>query len=316
MIIIRPHTASVTAVCYSPDGSRLATVSEDGFVKVWDPATLHTERPIWEAEAESDEDGYVIYHGPTGLSHAQFTPDGKLLVISGILQQLQAWEAKTGRFRWKVRKPRGFGGVGVFVVSRDGKQLAFAGGQLGVAEKIFVLDPKSRKVVQTARGHADAVSALAAGPEGFASGGADRHVKFWPWDGGRCYRGLGLRGVVRGLAFSPDGAYLAASGGKVVMVWDMVPPARGKERRRPDWVRRFRGHTGQVQCLDFSPDGATLASVAHDGTVRIWDVATGGEVRAFDPRIGPLRAVAFAPDGLTLAFGSTRGHVGVLDVGG
>jgi WD40 repeat protein len=94
----------------------------------------------------------------------------------------------------------------------------------------------------------------------------------------------------------------------------MARPPGSRSRPKPANLRQFRGHTDQIQALDFSPDGTTIASSAHDGTVRTWDVSTGAEVRAFHPKVGPLHSVAFAPDGLTLAFTSDKGHVGLLDL--
>jgi WD40 repeat protein len=304
MLVMRPHTKCVTVVAFSPDGALLASVSEDGSAKVWNPAPLSEGEPVWVRE---DADG-------GGVSHAQFTPDGKLLITGGWEEHLRAWAAKTGKMRWQQLKPRGLGGVGTLVVSRDGARVAFAGGWIGLPERISVLDLDSGEVERTLKGHSNACGALAAGPEGFASGGADRHVRFWSWETGRCYHDLALRGVVRGLAFSPDGSRLAASGGTFVLVWPMLLPPRGRGRRTPGKAAQFRGHTGQIQSIDFSHDGARLASAAHDGTVRVWDAASGTELRAFAPRVGPLHSVAFAPDGLTLAFGSTRGHVGLLDL--
>ncbi|MCI0700842.1 MAG: hypothetical protein L0241_07150 [Planctomycetia bacterium] len=78
----------------------------------------------------------------------------------------------------------------------------------------------------------------------------------------------------------------------------------------------FMPHTGSVNALAFNPDGSRLASVANDSTVRVWDVESGKEIRAFTPKLGPLHWVSFAPDGLTLAFSSEKGHVGIVDVGG
>ncbi len=326
MIVIQPHTECVNVVCFAPDGSRLASVAEDGWVKVWDPAQLHTAKPVWEClgdepdlddddfEFEDDDDDFELFD-TGGLSHAQFTNDGKSLITGGWQMHLRAWSAKTGKKLWQVTKPQGWSGVGTLVVSRDGKRIAFAGGQMGLPERVFVLDTKTHQIVKTLRGHDDACGALAAGPEGLASGSADKHVKFWSWESGRCYHDLALRGIVRGLVFSPDGSRFAA-GGKVVMVWDMVAPPRGKGRRKPAKLRHFRGHTDQIQCLDFSPDGNTIASSAHDGTVRTWDAASGAEIRAFAPRVGALHHVAFAPDGLTLAFTSEKGHLGILDLDG
>jgi WD40 repeat protein len=316
VIVIRPHADCVTAVCYSPDGTRLASASEDGWVKVWDPATLGAGVPVWarDAEAGGEDDIWATFYS-SGVSHAQFTPDGRLLLTGGWSRHLRAWDVKFGTARWSVRKPRGVGGVGTVVVSRDGARVAFAGGVIGLPERVFVADLRARAAVErSVRGHASACGALAAGPDGFASGGADRHVRFWSWATGRCSHDLALRGVVRGLAFSPDGTRFAAAGGSAVTVWDMDPPRRKGGPRAPGKVRQFRGHTGQVQSLDFSPDGVTLASAAHDGTVRLWEVAGGAEVRALDPGVGKLHAVGFAPDGLTLAFSSRRGHVGLLDL--
>lgn len=316
MIVIQPHRDCVNVVCFAPDGGLLASVSEDGWVKVWNPAELHTGVPLWEVDAEAaDDEAEFFFSISYGLSHAQFTLDGGTLLTGGWNRHVRAWDARTGAPLWEARKPRGDGGVGTLVMSRDGTRAAFAGGQLGSPERVFVIDLKTQAVVKRLRGHPDACGALAAGPDGLASGGADRHVKFWAWDTGRCYHDLALRGIVRGLVFSPDGSRFAAAGGKTVMVWDMEALPRRK-RRLPGAVRHFRGHTDQIQCLDFSPDGRTLASSAHDGTVRTWDVASGAEVRAYAPKAGPLHHVAFAPDGLTLAFTSEKGHVGLFDLDG
>jgi WD40 repeat protein len=331
MIVIQPHTDCVNVVCFTPDGSRLASVSEDGWAKVWSPGELHTGQPVWEVDAEADDDGpRAGWSFTRGLSHAQFTLDGKFLLTSGWRRHLRAWDTKTGKPQWEVYKPRGYGGVGTLVVSRDGSRVAFAGGQLGFPERVYIVDLKTKAIAKSLRGHDDACGATAAGPEGLATGSADKHVKFWTWDTGRCYHDLALRGIVRGLVFSPDGSRFAAAGGSVVMVWDMAPPPKGarrgergepaggssqrKVRRKPTALRHFRGHTDQIQCLDFSPDGTTIASSAHDGTVRTWDVASGSEIRAYAPKVGQLHHVAFAPDGLTLAFSSEKGHVGLLDL--
>ncbi len=72
--------------------------------------------------------------------------------------------------------------------------------------------------------------------------------------------------------------------------------------------RALVGHTGSVYWVAFSPDGTVLASAGSDGTIRIWDVATG-QVRRVLSLTGqwPGR-VAFTPGGATLVGESGSGR--------
>ena len=63
----------------------------------------------------------------------------------------------------------------------------------------------------------------------------------------------------------------------------------------------LRGHTDSVFALAFSPDGKVLASGSFDKTIKLWDVATGKEVRTFTGHTKDVVSVAFSPDGKRLA---------------
>src|SRR5262249_38550306 len=60
-------------------------------------------------------------------------------------------------------------------------------------------------------------------------------------------------------------------------------------------VRFCPGST--VQSVAFSPDRRTLASGNNDGTVSLWEVTTGREVRRLRPGQTPVMSVSFSPDG-------------------
>nr|VFK14709.1 MAG: WD domain-containing protein, G-beta repeat-containing protein [Candidatus Kentron sp. LFY] len=77
-------------------------------------------------------------------------------------------------------------------------------------------------------------------------------------------------------------------------------------------LRKIQAHPGGLEgticlddCLRFSPDGRRLLSGgSHDNTLKLWDVASGEEIRTFRGHSDKVNSVAFSPDGRTVLSGS------------
>ena len=94
------------------------------------------------------------------------------------------------------------------------------------------------------------------------------------------------------MAFSPDGATLATTGGedKRIRLWS-VDAAQPRAT--------LAGHLWDVVSVAFSPDGTTLASGSGDATVRLWAVDSGLHSATLEGHADWVHAVAFSPDGQT-----------------
>jgi len=74
------------------------------------------------------------------------------------------------------------------------------------------------------------------------------------------------------------------------------------------------GHTELVNSVAFSPNGRWLASGSSDKTIKLWDVATGEELRTLTGHTDFVSSVAFSPDGHWLASGSSDRTIKLWDV--
>jgi WD40 repeat protein len=124
----------------------------------------------------------------------------------------------------------------------------------------------------------------------------------------------GQSGPVTALTFSRDGKHLVVASG----VTGSAGEARlyginaGQIGTTPQ--RILTGHKDVIYDLVFSPDSKTLATGGYDRLIKLWDVASGKELRTLKDHSDTVYGLAFDPDGKLLASGAADRAVKVYDV--
>jgi WD40 repeat protein len=121
---------------------------------------------------------------------------------------------------------------------------------------------------------------------------------------------------VYAVAFSPDGALLAAGAGRSGFVDDPREEWFGRggglylyDVARAELLAAFPTPRDDITALAFAPDGSLLFAGSTDCTIRVVDVQTRQEVAVLSGHIGGVNGLTFSPDGQLLASAGGDGLV-------
>ncbi len=281
-------SGSYQSALFSPDGRTLVLVGRNSPLTLWDVSRPEAPRPR-----------YRLWDGAE-LVGAAFAPDGGELAAAHRDGRLTIWNANDG----KTRRPVG-------PVSGPILSLAFA---------------PAGDVLVTASGttagwtrHTNRVLGRDMHLDSLLSADCDEALHCWDVASGerRCLLPA-QSAVLRPdrLVFASDGRTLAtAQADGTVWLWDV--PTRRRRAVLSTSLRASWWHLGEkavlggmparplkpapIRALAFTPDGATLAVIAPDGEVQLWDTERGAFLASLAGERTSTHCLAISPDGRTLA---------------
>jgi len=329
------HQGHVHGVTVSPDGRVVASTGQDKSLRFWSVATARVTRVIREARravafsadgklVAAGCDSVCVWDAKTGARVARlrsaipsspmaFMADSRTVVAQcGYMFKhvdVCFYDGLTGSLRGRLR----LGGIGrgrYGLVAANGDAKRWRGLRGGVTIKDGrPVGPLYLDAVAVS--HKAGLLAMAIeAPADVVIGGRNPAPILVVDQASRSLRYdlYAHQGGVRGLAFSPEGRYLASVGADSAL--------RIKDMTTGDEVGDVVGHEGQVRAVAYSPWGGLIATAGDDRRIKVWRVVSAetdpGEpteleikaTRDLPGHRGRATSVAFSADGLTVISGS------------
>jgi eukaryotic-like serine/threonine-protein kinase len=241
--------SSAAEVAVTADGRTAVTLGQ-GVLRLWD---THTGR----MRASPDEH----------VTACALVPVAGLLLSASREGELRIWNTSSGECQRTVPLPGGE--VRSIEVGADGRLAVLRGDNPWDAYWLF--DPTLGHWLTRPPGAPERAFALTPGPGGLLllrDRQPSPQLSLWRVHTGERLRGPAGSVVAHPLVLSPDGrtALLREWGNRVAWTFDI---GLGTLRHR------LAGHTDDVYLGRFSADASTACTAGADGTIRVWDTATG-----------------------------------------
>ena len=241
-------------LAFSPDGTRLVSLSPASELELWD---VHSGASLGRTS---------IPVPPELQAMSALSPDGGLLAVGGV-GKVTLCDVRTGEVRSELRQH--FGIILSLAFSPDGRRMVTTGQD----QKLNVWDVATGKNLTTLHGHKWDVRALAFSPDGtrLASAGHDNNIKIWDMTALKELHTLkGHQSVISTVAFTPDGRTLLSASDDSVRFWN-VATWREVGNFKPPVAAYFLALSPTTTCF-------AVADAIQQGPLHFWRVPLLAEI--------------------------------------